>query len=273
MSGSISTSSVSIANRALAAIGTRSTISSFTEGSNESNNVSLIYAPVRQQLLRAAQWNFAKATAVLSLLKAAPGTPENPISTATTWVAATMPPPGWAYSYAYPQDCLAMRKAVPNLYITTTVSAVPIFPSGATSTPPYWIAPGQKFEVATDFDTSGNFVNVVLTSCEGAIGCYTRDISVETLWDADFTEAMVSALAGKLALSLTGDKALAKMRFDEANKMLLDARASNGNESMVVYDHTPDWITAGHGCRWMASGIVGAGYFSPFGPLFDTPGY
>jgi hypothetical protein len=38
------TSSVDITNRALQAIGTRSTISSMAEGSNESNNASLCYA-------------------------------------------------------------------------------------------------------------------------------------------------------------------------------------------------------------------------------------
>ena len=256
---------ISLANRALAAVGTRSTISSSTEGSVESNNVALVYDPVRQQLLRAAQWNFAKATATLALLKAAAGTPENATASPSTWSTA-YPPPGWLYSYAYPADCLAARKVVGNINAATGAS---VFPALWTATMQPWQSTGTYFEVATDTDTAGNAVNVILSNTEFAIICYTRDIIADGVWDSLFEEAFVQALAGKLALSLTGDKALAKLRLDAANDMILRARAADGNEGPTVIDHTPDWIAQGHGGRWVVPGHFGPNWTQPYGGLFS----
>jgi hypothetical protein len=268
MSGSL-TSSVSIANRALAAVGTRSTIASFTEGSNESNNVSLIYAAVRQQALRAARWNFARATATLSLLKSAPGTAENPtFPTNMVWSTA-YPPPGWSYEYAYPSDCLAARKVVPNWNPQQGMST-PIFPQSAAPSTPFWEVPGQKFEVASDLDTGNNPITVILANVDQAILVYTRDIVPEPLWDPQFQETIVMALAGKLALALTGDKALAELRIKMANDMITEARRTDGNEGWETMDHVPDWITAGHGARWLGPGLWGGGWWAPYGPLFSV---
>ena len=108
------TSILDIANRALSAVGARSgaagsvtALQSLNASSNEAFQVNLLLNPTRDDLLRAAHWNFARKTALLSLLKAAPGTPENS-STPTAWSSA-YPPPPWLYSYGYPSDCLKMR--------------------------------------------------------------------------------------------------------------------------------------------------------------------
>jgi hypothetical protein len=263
------TDEVSIANRALADAGTRSTISSFTEGSNESNNVSLVYIPVRQQVLRAAHWGFAGATATLSLLKSAPGTPETPDFPASGVWSTAYPPPGWNYEYAYPGDCLQARKMLQN-YALAQASGVPIFPNQLIGLQDFWTAPGQKFAVGTDLDTTGNQISVILGNIDQAILSYTRDITVEALWDPLFQEAVVGALAAKLCWALTGDKARSNDLFKLANDKIMMARAADGNEGLTVMDHTPDWITVGHGARWFGTAEWGGGWYFPYGPLFST---
>ena|ERR1035441_1179755 len=263
------TSPVDITNRALQAIGTRSTIASMSEGSNESNNASLCYAATRQEVIRAAPWNFATATAALALLKSAPGTIENPAGTTVAWTQASQPPPGWSYEYAYPDDCLRARKVVMN-YSAPQGGSVPLFPTGTAAALPFWDLPGQRFQVTADTDASGNPFTCILANIDQAILCYLRDITIEDIWDTLFTDAMVKALGGKLALALTGDKQLAELLFKMANDAILTARAADANEGMTVVDHTPDWITAGHGIRWMGPGQYGTGFSMPFGPCFGS---
>jgi hypothetical protein len=256
---------VSIANRALFDAGTRSTIASFTEGSPESNAVSLIYVPVRQQLLRAAHWGMAEATATLSLLKSAPGTLETPAyPTSGVWSSA-YPPPGWGYEYAYPSDCLQGRKLIGN-FAPQQGGGVPIFPAGLNGQQSGWDAPGLKFKVATDLDGNANQITVILAHIDQALLSYTRDITIENLWDPQFQEAMVGALAAKLCWGLTGDKGRANDLMKIANDKILIARAGDGNEGLTVLDHTPDWIRA-HGATYDAP--WGGGYLLPFGPLFS----
>jgi hypothetical protein len=259
------TSRVDLTNRALAAIGTRSTIAAMDEGGNESNNASLVYDATRQELIRAAPWNFATATAQLALLKAARGTAENATSTGA-WTNAE-PPPGWSYQYAYPSDCLRARKVVPNV-VSAPAGTSPIYPSSlAGAVTSLWDQPGVRFTIATDKDANDNPYTCVLVNLDQALICYLRDIAVEDLWDPMFAEAMVCALAGKLANPLTGDKALAKLMMQQANAKIMDARAADANESVTVIDHTPDWIAAGHGAQWPGGA---AGYALPYGPLFGV---
>jgi hypothetical protein len=261
------TSSVDITNRALQAIGTRSTIAAMTEGSNESNNAQLAYDATRQALIRAAPWNFASATAQLALLKSAPGTTETPLWPASGVWSNVYPQPGWSYQYAYPADCLRVRKVVPN-YSAPQGMATPLFPTTATSALPYWDLPGMRFQVATDTDVSNNPYTCILANIDQAIGCYLRDITIEDLWDASFTEAMVVALAGRLALALTSNQALAKDLFGHANQLIIEARADDGNEGLTIIDRDADWITQGHGVRWMAP--TTPGYVYPYGPLLSA---
>lgn len=262
------TDQVSIANRALADAGTRSTIASFTEGSNESNAVALIYIPVRRQLQSAAHWGFDGATATLSLLKSAPGTLETPnFPLSGTWSTA-YPPPPWMYEYAYPSDCLRGRKLVVN-YTSGVTGGVPIFPGVLAGQDSPWLPnAGQKFSVGSDLDSNGNQIKVILANIDQALLSYTRDVTIESLWDSQFEEAMVGALSAKLAWALTGDKARANDLMKIANDKIIIARAGDGNEGLTVLDHTPDWIAA-HGIRHGTFG--GDGWLYPYGPLF--PGF
>jgi hypothetical protein len=255
-------SEVSICNRALAAISSRSTISSLTESSEAARQCNLIYADTRDEVLQMASWNFAQRTALLALLKSAPGTPSNASSTATQW-SADFPAPPWLYEYAYPDQCLQMRTIIqqlPNTYI-----GVPFTSNPSAGVYPYIIGPGAFFESATDL-IDGTPTNVLLTNQYLAIGRYTAQITNPLLFGPQFVEALVQALAAKLAMALTGKVSLANMKFQQANAVIGIARAGDANEGLTVIDNMPDWIT----CREDGpyDYVGSSGYTAPYAPLY-----
>lgn len=257
-------SEVSICNRALQAISTRSQIAALSEDSVEARNCRLIYADTRDEILQMAYWNFANKTAYLALVKSAPGTPTSSVTTATQWSTA-YPSPPWLYEYAYPTDCIQMQRIVQqiqNYYIGTP------YTSGGTNTYPYAVGPGSPFKVATDEDAQGQQQNVVLTNQYQAIGVYTKRITVPGLFSSQFTEALVQALAAKLALALSGNVALANLKFAQANAVISQARSSDGNEGLLVIDNMPDWITIREETENLWG--VNVGYVNPLGPLYGT---
>ena len=166
------TSLVDIANQALAEAAARSSISSLTEDSSEAAAANMFILPVRDQVMRAARWGMCRKTATLTLLKSAPGTPENTTSTATVWNGATMPPPGWLYTYAYPSDCEFFWRVARQPAIGV-VSGTPIF----STTLPGNIGPSTldltyptKWEVASDEDGLGNVTKIILCNETQAVG-------------------------------------------------------------------------------------------------------
>lgn len=77
---------VEIGNMALGKLGTRATIASLTEDSVEAREINRVYTTVRDDLLAAMDWNFARVYLDLALSGTAPTK--------------------WSFSYAYPSDCL-----------------------------------------------------------------------------------------------------------------------------------------------------------------------
>jgi hypothetical protein len=260
MDDTLMASEINICNRALQSIGTRTSIVSLTENSKEAKNCNLIYADTRDEVLSMAHWNFAKKTEYLSLLKQAPGTPGG-LASATQWSTA-FPPPPWLYEYAYPTDCIAMRQIIQqpvNAYV-----GVP-FTSNGQSSYPYYTGPGARFEVATD-SILGQQQNVVLTSQYKAIGVYTLRVTNTNLFEPVFIEALVQALAAKLVLALSGNVALANLKFAQANAMIILARANDSNEGLTIIDPVPDWLAIRD--DYTGAGTLDMGYIAPYGPLF-----
>src|SRR5580704_1186717 len=154
------TTNTDIVNQALQIIGTRTTVTA-TElanaaagnnalSSNEAINANLIMFRLRDNLNRMAPWNCATKYAPLVYITAAPGQPENPNAAAPFWQPG-IPPPGWAYEYQYPVDCLRVRKVIPQT-ITQGFGSIPIYPPGVVTSSGYnsWTGPPVKFEVTTD---------------------------------------------------------------------------------------------------------------------------
>lgn len=239
---------VDIANRALSAIGTRSQIASLTENSAEARAANLLIEPLRDELLRMAPWNCATNFATLSLICAAPGTPENPTAGTTAWQKG-QPAPPWAYEYAYPSDCLRPLWIVPQ-FTTGFASGVPITTAITGGAPAFWNGPPARFKVAIDQidlstglpSSSGVDQRIILTNQEQAILCYLKRITNPDVMDDQFQQAWVAGLAARMVFQLTGDKALANLKVAEANSFIQIARAGDGNEGLTVINITPDWI-------------------------------
>lgn len=228
----MATSQIAICNLALDAIGTRSTISSLTEGSAEAAVCARQYEPALEAVLQAAHWNFARKQIALAVLK-----------DGTVQPSQNVPVP-WVYEYAVPNDMLSARYVMP-----TAVSQNSTFVG--TPAVQYPITPPVRFITASDQDTNGNPINVILTNQAQAILVYTFRCTNVNLFDAQFVRAFANYLGYLLAIPLSGDKQLAKMAFQIADTTCKQAQASNGNEGLTIIDDVPDWITTrGHIWDW-----------------------
>lgn len=146
------TTNLSIANRALQAMGSRTNMSS-TEFNNQSSNEAiqsqLIMFKLRDELNRMAPWDCVTAYTNLTYITSVPTTPENSASGPNLW-APGLPPPPWAYEYQYPVDCLRARFVMPQY--TALAGGVPIYPPGTATGAAQigYTGPALKFKVITD---------------------------------------------------------------------------------------------------------------------------
>lgn len=235
----MASSQVQIANMALDAIGTRSTIASLTEGSNEANAISRHWDNAVDAMLRAAHWNFARKQVPLTLLQA-------------TFNGGTVPTP-WTHEYAYPSDCVLLRQLVPLIQPTEGATATADYAatSGAPLSQAAFMGPPVRFVMATDLDINGNPIEVLLTNQPQAIAIYTFRNTNTAMWDALFVQGFAAYLGARICMSLTGDKNTQRMVLSEAQQYANDAQRMNGNEGLTVINQTPDWMRArGYEMDW-----------------------
>lgn len=243
-------SQVEIANLALSVIGTRSTISSLSESSAEARQVSLQYSPALDALLAAAFWNFARRQVSLTLLKDGTLSPPDDV------------PLPWTYEYAYPDDCVTARYILP--LFQTSSTGLP----GTPASQPLNTGQPVRFLISSDLDPNGNQTKVILTNQPAANLVYTSRVTNPNLYDSQFTLALAALIGSRVAIPLSGDKALARMAFEAADRMAREARVSNGNEGITVIDVVPDWIRArGYNDDWAYPGGT-VSYSSPQNLVF-----
>lgn len=145
------TSVTDICNRSLQTLGTRTTVSDaeLAAGStNEAIQFNIIYANIRDDLLRMAPWDFALKTANLTYITSVPGTPENTSPATPLWQPG-QPAPPWAYEYQYPVDCLRACWIIPANQ-TGFAGGVPITTAVTGGAPAFWRGMPIKFKVAND---------------------------------------------------------------------------------------------------------------------------
>lgn len=252
-------SQVSLVNRSLLSIGGRAQVSSIfpSDGSTQADAAAILFIPTFESLGRAAWWNCLRKQALLTVVAAAQGTPENPSGT-----VLPLPPSPWLYAYQYPSDCLKARMIVPSYPIqggpplTTVSNAAPVWIAGQGEIP---------FAVAYSTDPAGNPITVVLTNQGQAQMIYTVDQSNPIIWDTQFQAAFVASLAAFLVPALAMDKALMQAHVSIAERIIAEARASDGNEGTTTQDHVPDWIRARSGgyansTTWGVSGYDNMGW-------------
>lgn len=244
-----------ICNRALGGIGSRSNIQNLNEGSPESNACSTYFQSTFEALARTARWNCLKKQISLTLLAAAPGTPENP-----TGAVQPYPPNPWYYSYLVPADSLFVRQLMPPPPILQNSGGIPIFP--VNNFIPY--LPNQRrwvpFNVALGTDQKGNAAQVINTNLSQAQCIYTANQNNPAFWDSLFQAAMVEALGAYLVPALSLDKALMQIKMANAQKLIDQARAMDGNEGTDSQEREASWISARNG----ESGPWSLGFNTPF---------
>lgn len=142
---------VDIGNRALQALGTRTSMTP-TEfanlTSNEAIQLNQIMTPTRKSLLRMAPWSGGQKTVNLTYITSSPGTPENPTAATTLWQPG-QPPPPWNYEYQYPADCLRALWLIPATQ-TGFAGGIPITTAVTGGAASFWQGPPVKFQIMSD---------------------------------------------------------------------------------------------------------------------------
>lgn len=241
------TTDVDICNRALAEIGARVLIASLAEATPAGKNCTLFYNPMRQMILRAAPWAFARKTSAIvpvGLLT------DNPPASPYPWLA----------KYAYPADCLKVRYILPTPTPTTSPGVPNVSSVGYN---PYAMpSRSNRFLPAYD-DSALPATKVLLSNIVNINLVYTVDVTDPTLFDPLFTDALVMGLANKLVMPLSGNVKLKQGFAQMAEASILTARAADANEAIPSTDHTPDWIMTRGATpnASMAPGFTGGNWF------------
>ena len=269
-----------IANQALDSAAVEYTLGDIQDGTRPAQVTLRAYRTCLRQLLRAAQWDFARKTVPLVLLADATGNTAN---------VGTLVPVPWVYSYGYPVDCVKARYIPHN-----SAGQSPSVPTG-NITPPDPTSPimtglgtaplvGQRiiparFVVTTDannlppqpgYDTPGLSPvtqTVILTNVQYAQLVYTCEQVYPSIWDELFRAAFVAYLASEIALPLAKDKKFGLQIRNEnikiAKQKILEARIADGNEGWFSSDIKVDWMQvrrAGGGNYWNNGGGGGGGW-------------
>ena len=236
------TTSTSLSQRALYQIGGKSTVSSIfpSDGSAASNACNVLFVPTFQALARSAWWNCLSRQFTLSLIGAAPETPEGGANG-----FGILPPQPWLYLYQVPSDCLKSRAIVPTFPLQGVGVPLTTINNGA----PIWLPGfGQiPFKVMYNVDANNNPIETIVTNQSQAQLIYTTNQQNPVVWDSQFEAAFVASLAAFLVPALSMQLSLMQMQVGIAEKIIAEARASDGNEGSNTQDHVPDWIRARSG--------------------------
>lgn len=193
-------SAVQICNMALARIGVSATMSSLTESSNEARMCSLFYEHCRDQALQTFPWKFARATVALQDI----GTP----------------PPGWAYRYRYPNDCL---KALRLVYEDGNILNISTSLYGTTTT----INAKIGYDVVEDTANAGR---ALVANESGLYLEYTKRVEDPTVFDPMFTSALAWLVASEIATPLSADPKYSQFAYQSYTGMINEAIANALNE-------------------------------------------
>jgi hypothetical protein len=283
-----------VINQSLDACGSMVTIGDPEEGTREAQVALRAYGQCLRQMLRAANWDFARKQAPLTLLADATGQ--------TSGVGSVVPVP-WIYEYQYPVDCMKVRfvpwnylQAAPvpagNIQIPTTI---PLTTAGngqaplsgqrlkparflVANDPNYAPQQGQIFWETQGQSPQGN--TVILTDVQNAQVVYTALMLYPSVWDPLFREGLVAYLASQLALPLAKDKKfglqMRKENIEIAKMKIQQARIADGNEGHYSSDIKVDWMAfrnAGRGGPFNNGGGFGGGGPGVYWGGWDNVGF
>jgi len=122
------------------------------------------------------------------------------------------PGPGWLYAYAAPADMLRPR------YLST----------------------GARFDMETRTD---NTISIV-TNQEDAVLYYAIDQTNTSRWEPNLYMAIMHSLSAMVCMAISGKATRARFLMQEANNVVLEARAAEANGTDTRSDVVPEWIAA-----------------------------
>lgn len=195
----MSVSAVDIANMALSHLGT-GRIELLTETSVEAAEANTWYDFARTQVLEDFDWTFARQRTDL--------TTHNDDALEDEW----------AYRYAYPADCLKLRKLV---------------------------NPAGRDDDAVPFElnlSEDGTEKTILTDLNDAVAVYTKDIQNTALFDRHFILAMSYLLAHYMAFALTGSSDMQDKMLNIYSRVIRMAQAANANEEVAEPERDASWI-------------------------------
>lgn len=178
---------IDICNIGLSHIRARS-INSLEESSTEAQQCALHFDGLRDSVLRAVDWQFAKKAVALTLKF------EQPLE--------------WRYAYQYPTDCLKLRRVVGDYFFKdqTAYGLRNRFAYANDSLRPDVEAPFELENIGGE--------KVIVTDEPEAYGIYTKKISDPAIFDPLFTQALAWLVAATLAIPVIGGDYGRKVRED-----------------------------------------------------------
>ena len=194
-------SQVEICNIALNHLGTK-TIASINENTEQAVRCNLVWNSIRDTVLRDHPWGFARTVETLSLLS------DESI-------------PGWDYLYAYPTNCIKIRKiyADPNDYNPLPTEY-------------------REFK-SPDTNQKSLATNITPAYCE-----YTYKVTDTTQYDSKFVEAFGYRLAAELAKVLTANFDLSVKMLQIYSATISDAKRLDQEEEHIEDDKESSFESA-----------------------------
>jgi hypothetical protein len=123
------------------------------------------------------------------------------------------PPARWAYKYSVPVDCLRIRR----------LNDVPLV-----------VLPETFYELAADTDTTGAYINVILTNASPVSAIYTAQVTDPLRWDQGFVDAVVYGLAARICFELSGKEDREKALTQMWQLKLREAAAQSAGEGSAL---------------------------------------
>jgi hypothetical protein len=189
---------IDICNMALNQLKARN-ILSFEENTEEAYQCRRLYHFARGFLLRQQPWGFARRLAPLALTVY-----ESPL---------------WRFLYAYPLDCLYIRR---------------LFSARRPDRTDYG-RQGREVEKAWEVFSVSEAEKVIGANLKEAYLDYTYDIKNAALFPPDFVTALYYYLASELAVALSADANLKQLNFQLMQNALRESAKNNYNEAKDRY--------------------------------------
>lgn len=194
---------LSIWNQAISFCGVSDEVQSETENTANANACRRFYEQDRDEMLEDYAWTFAKVTLTLALVSNDPTTE-------------------WLYAYAYPSNCLQIRRILSDVRNETRQSRVP-----------YLL--GQL-----------NDVQLIYTDRASAVAEYTKRVTDPSEFSPSFAKALAYKLAVDIAPRLTGgdpNNLTAKLEARYLRQLAI-ARNSDSNAEQPEEEPDSEFIRA-----------------------------